>query len=416
MLAAPVQLHRAAILNPLDPSSWNYREDGVCAVQKGSVLASGSVASMLAEFPKSELVEHDGVLLPGFTDLHCHWVQHAVRGAYSGELLQWLQEYIWPEEGRFVDEALARKQVKTFYSDMLRAGTVMGLSFSSVHRAATEVALAEMRGDWVVGNALMAINAPAYLTRYSQHEAEELNTFVENVSKEHYAITPRFAPNMRAQDLRVAGQIADAQNLLVQTHLAESRAELCWVKELFPEAESYTDVYDRAGLLGPRTVLAHCIEMSDAEWACLADRGSWVAHCPSSNEALGNSRMPLEKLREYGIPWALASDIGAGPSHSMLHVLQRFFAVHESAGLEVSATEGLYRATLAGAAAMGRAAVAGNLMPGKRADFIVMPGKPKAEDLTGWFRDLCEGKTEELERRPLETWLSGKRIEPQGVS
>ncbi|WP_226858062.1 amidohydrolase family protein [Igneacidithiobacillus copahuensis] len=410
MMAVSVKLHRAAILNPRGPSSWDYWMDGVCAVRDGLVVACGSAATVLAEFPGADLVEHEGVLMPGFTDLHCHWVQHAVRGAYSGELLQWLQEYIWPEEGRFADEELARKRARTFYSDMLSAGTVMGLSFSSVHRAATEIALQEMRGDWVIGNALMAVNAPAYLTSHSQHAPEEMSALLASVVTEHYAVTPRFAPNMRMQDLQVAGKIARAQNLLVQTHLAESRAEVRWVRELFPAAESYTDVYDQAGLLGERSVLAHCIEMTDAEWACLADRGAWVAHCPSSNEALGNARMPLETLRRYNIPWALGSDIGAGPSHSMLHVLQRFFSIHGSAGVEVSAAEGLYRATFAGAMAMGRAARAGNLLPGKRADFVLMPGKPKPTDLDGWFRDLCQGEAEELETRPQETWLAGMRV------
>jgi guanine deaminase len=334
-----------------------------------------------------------------------------VQGVYSGELLQWLQEHIWPEEGRFVDEELARDRARAFYSDMLHAGTVMGLSFSSVHLGATKIALAEMRGDWIVGNALMAVNAPTYLTTFSGHGKDDLRSFAEEVDTIHYAITPRFAPNLLAEDLRVAGDVARAHSLLVQTHLAESKAELRWVKELFPEADNYTDVYDRAGLLGPRSILAHCIEMGENEFACLAERGAWIAHCPSSNEALDNARMPLETLRRLRISWALASDIGAGPSHSMLHVLQRFFDVHERAGVMVTSEEGLYRATLAGAEAMGRKGVAGNFMPGKRADFVLMPGRPRLDEVGGWFRDLCDGTVVELENRPLGTWLAGTQTE-----
>jgi len=409
--ARPIFLFRAGILNPRGPDAWEYFPDGVCVVTEGKILGYGPAQNVLRQFPSGELTELDGTILPGFTDTHCHWVQHAVRGAYGGELLAWLQDYIWPEEGRFVDEELARVRAKAFYLDMLRAGTVMGLSFSSVHVAATKIALAEMRGDWVVGNALMAVNAPDYLTRFSGHRKDDLQSVVDNVDTVHYALTPRFAPNLPAEDLRVAGEFAHAHSLLVQTHLAESKAELRWVRELFPEADNYTDVYDRAGLLGPRSILAHCIEMEEREWRCIAERGAWVAHCPSSNEALDNARMPLETLRQLHIPWALASDIGAGPSHSMLHVLQRFFAVHARAGVKVSSEEGLYRATLAGAEAMGRRGGAGNFMPGKRADFVLMPGRPRRDELGGWFQDLCDGTVTELENRPLGTWLAGAKTE-----
>lgn len=409
-----ITIYRAAILNPQDSQSWEYWRDGACAVQNAHILACGNAPAILQRYPNAQIEELEGVLVPGFVDLHCHWVQHAVQGAYSGELLQWLQEHIWPEEGRFTDENRARNHARTFYADMLRAGTVMGMSFSSVHIGATKIAITEMRGDWIIGNALMAVNAPEYLTKHSGHEQKVLQNVMGEIDRKHYAVTPRFAPNMREKDLQVAGKIAYDHGLFVQTHLAESRAETRWVKELFPEAESYTDVYDRAGLLGPRSILAHAIEMTDAEWRCLASRGAWVAHCPSSNEALDNARMPLEKLRQFTIPWALASDIGGGPSHSMLHVLQRFFALHEKAGVRVSPEEGLFRATLAGAHAMGRMDVAGNFMPGKRADFILMPEKPHPGHVEAWFRDLCRGEPADLEVRPLATWLGGERIQMLG--
>jgi guanine deaminase len=407
-----ITLFRAGLLNPIDSDTWVYIRDGIYAVSDGRIIQCGPTNKIYRQFPNIEVISLDGTIMPGFTDLHCHWVQHDVQGVYSGELLDWLQNYIWPEERRFINESLARERAKAFYSDMLRAGTVMGLSFSSVHVGATKIALSEMRGDWIIGNALMAVNAPNYLTSHSCHRYDDLRSVVDDVDGSHYAVTPRFAPNLRAVDLRIAAEIASSRSLLLQTHLAESKAEVRWVKELFPEAKNYTDVYDRIGLLGSRTVLAHCVELDETEWICLAKRRAWVAHCPSSNEALYNSRMPLERLRQFHVSWALASDIGAGPSHSMLHVLQRFFAIHEAAGVRVTSEEGLYRSTLAGAQAIGRDKVAGNFMPGKRADFVLMPGRPRQNELSGWFRDLCVGTIAELEHRPLGTWLGGMQIEP----
>ncbi|MBU2719733.1 amidohydrolase family protein, partial [Acidithiobacillus ferridurans] len=264
--------------------------------------------------------------------------------------------------------------------------------------------------DWVVGNVLMSTNAPNYLTDFSLHDSDSLRAFMSHIDLRHYAVTPRFAPNLSLFQLKVLGEIAVESGVIIQTHLAESCEEVEWVRELFPEADNYTDVYDRAGLLGRNTVLGHCIEMSDSEWRCLAERGCWVAHCPTSNEALGNRRMPLEKVREYNIPYALATDIGAGPSHSMLHVLQRFFALHKAAGVSIDHEDAIYRATLAGAEAMGRSLVAGNLSAGKRADFVLLPGMASKDHWEGWLEDCISGSMSELETRPLGTWLSGKRV------
>lgn len=400
-----------SILTPQDNGSWRYLRTGALVIDGNRISSLVSARELsVSTVANYEIIQLDGVIMPGFVDVHCHWVQNSVRGVFNGDLLCWLRRDIWPEESRFENAALARRRARQFYRDMLRSGTVMGMSYSSVHRLATEIAITEMVGDWVVGNVLMSVNAPNELIKYSIHDEDELKRFASMLNKSKYAITPRFAPNMRVEDLSIAGRVAQEGNYFVQTHLAESRSEVDWVRKLFPHSANYTDVYDNAGLLGPRSILGHCVEMSNSEWACLAERGCWVAHCPTSNEALGNARMRLEKLREFGVPYALATDIGAGPSHSMLHVIQRFIAVHSEAGVPVTYQEALYRATLAGARAMGRDHIAGNLAPGKRADFVLMPGKPMADQLEGWFSELCQGTIKELEERPIATYLGGEVV------
>ncbi len=414
-MASPTpRIYRSALLNPQGPDHWDFIPDGACAVRDGRIVAMGHARDVVRLYGSPvETEDLEGVLVPGFADLHCHWVQHAVQGRYAGELLDWLEQHIWTEEARYLDPGVARPAVQDFYRNTLRAGTVMGMSFSSVHAGALHAAMEEMRGDWIVGNVLMPCNAPRELREYSLHAEEALQGLVSGLDRNRYAVTPRFAPNMDPLWLQVAARIASRNHLPVQTHLAESRAEVAWVRKMYPGAGSYTEVYDRAGLVGRRSVLAHCIEMGRSEWKCLAERQAWVAHCPSSNEALGNGRMPLETLREYRIPFALGSDIGAGPSHSMLHVMQRFLAVHRAAGIPVQPEEALFRATAAGAQAMGRGAVAGSLHPGKRADFVLLPGSPREErEIRGWFGEVVAGSPGELENRPLGTWLGGMRTAP----
>ena len=405
------KIFRASILNPLDENSWRFYRDGALSVDNGVVANIGEFSSVIERAGSDPEVEVlDGVVVPGFVDVHAHWVQHRVRGIFAGELLTWLQEHIWPEEARYADSELAGAAATQFYTDLLRAGTVAGMSYSSPHAEATEMAFRCMRGDWVIGNVLMAFHAPRSLTDFSLHDPDTLRVFMGRIDQSHYALTPRFAPNFTAESLAVLGRVAADAGCFIQTHLAESVAELQWVRELFPDAANYTEVYDRAGLLTPKTILGHCIEMSDEEWQCIRDRGSWVAHCPTSNEALGNRRMPLESLRAHGIPFALASDIGGGPSHSMLHVMQRFLAAHRDAGVAVTPQEALYRSTKAGAQCMGRASVGGDLSAGKRADFVLLPRKSAAESIEGWFEDCLRGPAADLEQRPQGTWLRGGHV------
>ncbi len=397
--------YRAAILDPVSPSSWRYIPDGGLLVERGRIASCGPVAAVgpEAEVPPQEL---DGVLVPGFIDLHLHWVQHAVRGRFHGDLLSWLERHIYPEEARFADPVHARACARAFFADVLRAGTVGGMAYSSIHLEALRIAREEARGRWVAGNVLMDDG-----DRLPPHPAALLEE-ARAWGPDGYAVSPRFALSCSAGLLEAAGRLARELGCFVQTHLAESPAEVAAVARAFPEAADYTDVYDRAGLLGPRTVLGHCIHLSEREWNCLLERGCWIAHCPSSNEALDSGRMDLEAVRRHGIPWALGSDVGAGPSVSMLHVMQRFLAVHAAAGVSVTAREALYRATLAGARCLGAGEELGSLRPGRAAHFVLLPWPRGTRDPGGALREVMAGGPAELESRPLGTWLWGRRLAP----
>jgi guanine deaminase len=168
--------------------------------------------------------------------------------------------------------------------------------------------------------------------------------------------------------MQACGELSARSDARMQTHLSENLDEVAWVRDLHPTAASYTDVYARAGLLGPRSIFGHCIHLDDAELRLLADSGSWVAHCPTSNVALGSGRMPLERIRAAGIPVALATDVGAGPHLSMLHVMATCIDVHRGF-VDVAPTEALRLATLEGARALGEAD-RGRLAEGAHADLV----------------------------------------------
>lgn len=406
-------LLRGALLNPLGSDDWQFIADGGLFIEDGLIREAGPMRRF-RRVPESAVVDSGGLLLPGFIDVHTHWVQHAIRGRFHEDLLDWLARHVWPEEARFADAAHARSQARRFFHDTLRAGTTAGMAWSSAHSGATRIAAEERRGDWVIGPAWMDVpldNAPAGdngLAREleSTSVAEACAPLLAALGADHFAVTPRFAPACSMELMRALGEVAARHGCFIQTHLAESPAEVRATAARFPAARDYTDVYDQAGLLTPRSVVAHCIHLREAAWQVLAARGCWIAHCPSSNEALGSGRMPLETVRRHGIPWALGSDVGAGPSHSMLHVMQRFLAQHRAAGCAVGPREALHAATRAGAACLRRPRL-GGLEAGKQADVVVLP-HPGGSDTAGAFEALLQGSPAELETRPLATWLAGR--------
>ncbi|AOU96943.1 guanine deaminase [Acidihalobacter yilgarnensis] len=410
-------VYRAPMLNPRGADTLDAWADGGLRVRDGRIEAIGDFDAVMRVGEAHDHVEVlEGVIVPGFADVHIHWVQHPVRGAFEASLMPWLREHIWPEEMRYADEVFAAAAARRFYTDTVRAGTVMGMSYSSAHADAVRIADDARVGDWMTGDVVMEHGAPEALTRASVHEAIELDRRASGLGAERYVVTPRFALNCTPRLMADLGAYARVGGFHVQTHLSESAAEIREVLREFPEADDYTDIYDRAGLLGPRTVLGHCVHLSAREWAVLRARGCWIAHCPSSNEALDSGRMDLEAVRRHGIPYALASDVGAGPSHSLLHVMQRFLEIHRAADVAVSGTEALYRATLAGAECMGRSVVAGNLDASKRADFVLLPSPGGPLDAEGWIGEWTRGAMHELENRPLATWIAGERHDPATVS
>ena len=399
-------LIRAGLLNPVDTDRWTFHREGGLLLDGERIVDAGPL-ERFREHPASRVLDVDGVLVPGFVDVHIHWVQHHVRGRFQSDLMEWLREHIWPEEAGFEADDFARHHARAFFADTVRAGTTLGMAYSSPHLSALRLAGEEARGDWLLGNAIMEKAAPEPLRRASPDNVDQVAPLLAELGHERYAITPRFALNCSAGLMRDLGELARREDAFVQTHLSESVNEIREIRAAFPEAEDYTDVYDRAGLLGPRSVLGHCIHLSQREHDTLARHRAWIAHCPSSNEALGSGRMYLAAVRRHGTRYALASDVGAGPSHSMLHVMQRFLAQHRQAGETVTPQEALYRATLAGAECLGRGDRAGSLTSGRRADFVVLPAPAAGVAAEDWFEELLAGEARDLETRPLQTWIGG---------
>ena len=148
----------------------------------------------------------------------------------------------------------------------------------------------------------------------------------ENQDRLSFSINPRFALACGPDMLTRAKELAGASRW-VQTHLAEQTAECDEVRRMWPEAKHYTDVYDAFGLLGPRTLLAHGVHLSDDEWRVIAERGSVIVHCPAANTFLQSGLFDLDAAKKHGIRTALGSDVAAGPDVAMPRVARAMIEV-----------------------------------------------------------------------------------------
>src|SRR5205814_2464251 len=298
---------------------------------------------------------------------------------YGGHLLEWLNRYTFPTEAKFADPAHARMIAKAFFNELLHNGTLCALIFSTIHHDATDIffAEAERRGfRAIIGKAMMDRNAPESLLEKAKDSYDQSRALIQNWHGRgllRYAVTPRFAPTSTPELLECAGQLKrEFPDAYVHTHISENRNEVQWVQELFPEAAEYADVYDRYGLLGERTVLAHGVYLTEEELDLLSRRGARIAHCPNSNLFLGSGLFPLHHVLGAGVVVGLGSDIGAGSTPSLFTAMADAYKVQQVQHVSLSPFQLWYLATLGGACALSLDTETGSLEAGKSADFLVL--------------------------------------------
>src|SRR5207247_4966615 len=190
-------------------------------------------------------------ILPGFVDTHVHLPQFAIMGIGGQSLLDWLSNYTYPEEARFSDPEYAWRISEAFFDALVANGTTCACIYCSVHETATDIAfdVASRKGIRAfIGKTMMDRNAPPPLL---ESTAASIQASVNLCSRWdgagggrlRYVFTPRFAGACSIELMRETGRIARERQAFVQLHLAENEAELRWIRSLFPEQTSYTDVY-----------------------------------------------------------------------------------------------------------------------------------------------------------------------------
>jgi guanine deaminase len=426
---------RARILTPLANGGTLHEPDGLIQVDAaGGITSVGPAAAHPAE-ADSAIDLRPWVVMPGMVDLHAHLPQFPNVGVgFALDLLTWLERLTFPTERAWADPAVAERLAPGIFRAFAAAGTTTVLAYGTVYEAAMDVAFraAEAHGiRAILGKVMMdrgtydEVIEPAAILERSLRESADL------VSRWHgadngrlgYAVTPRFAISCSAEMLRESASLARATGAWWQTHVSEDPFEVAEVGRLFPDAIDYVDVYDRAGGLGERTVLAHAIHLSDRELARLVETGTRVAHCPGSNLFIGAGVMPLARYLEAGLAVGLGSDVSGGPDASIFSVI-RVGANSQMARRSLIGSEGsildpldwLRMGTMEGARALGLDGVIGSLEVGKEADMIAvdpslvaaLPGSASDDDPVDLMSRVIFRAHPSMVRA---AWVRGRRLE-----
>ena len=358
-----------------------YQAQGALVIIDGLIVARGPEAEMLSQYPSGfTLQRHTGqLIIPGLIDCHVHFAQTEMIAAYGEQLLTWLTEHAFPAEEKFADPAYASAIAKIFTTELLNNGTTTAMVFGTVHPQSVEALfeVAEAKNmRLIAGKVMMDRNCPPALqdtAESSYHQSKALIDKWHGRGRLAYALTPRFAPTSTPAQLAVCRDLmAEYPDVYMQTHVSENLQECEWVKELFPESADYVGVYEDAGLLRKRSVLAHGIHLNERELTAIRDHDTAIAHCPTSNLFIGSGLFNLKAVREHKITVGMGTDVGGGSSFSLLQTYNEAYKVQQLLGNKLSAFEGLYLSTLGGARALDLEGTIGQLEVGVEADIVVL--------------------------------------------
>ncbi|MEG3078939.1 guanine deaminase [Halomonas sp. 5021] len=403
------------------PGSLEHYGDGLLWLKGQHIHAVGHFNELLPSLPEnSDVLDYrDKLIMPGFIDTHVHYVQLDIMASYGRQLLDWLNDYTFPEECRFANHEHAEALSNAFLDEMLRAGTTTSQVFGSSHQGSVDAfftACQKRRLRMLAGKVLMDRNAPEALMDGTTGIAASERLIEDWHGKQRlgYSVTPRFAPTSTKTQMDAAGALLrNDPSLWLQTHLAENSGELDWVAELFPGSRDYLSVYEEAGLVGPRSTFAHGIHLDNGMRKRLAERGANIAFCPSSNLFLGSGLFDREAANETGMAFTFASDIGAGTDLSGFDTLKSAYQVGQLRGQPLTAWQGFYGLTKGNAKALSLDSHIGQLAPTLEADFVVID--TQATSLLKRRINHCKTLGERLfalmmladDRAIYETWAGG---------
>ncbi|MFZ1469644.1 MAG: guanine deaminase [Paracoccaceae bacterium] len=404
------------------PDAARHLADGAVLVDQGRILAVGQASALKAAHPQA--VRHDygrALISAGFVDAHVHYPQTAMIASWGKRLIDWLNQYTFPEEMRFADPAYAAEIAGRYLDLVAGNGTTTVCSYATIHPTSVDAIFgaAQTRGMRVyAGKTCMDRNAPEGLRDTPQSAYDDSKRLLEKwhgVDRLSYVITPRFSPTSTPEQLHALGNLwREYPDCLMQTHLSEQTDEIAWVRDLFPQSRDYLDTYEAQGLLREGALYGHAIHLTQREKDRLAEAGASLIHCPTSNMFIGSGLFDMGLTSRVRV--GLATDTGGGSSFSMLRTMAAAYEVGQLRGTSLHPSQLWWLATQGSARALHADHLIGNIAAGMEADLVVVDlastpaiaqASTRAENV--WqqiFPTIMMGD----DRAIRATWVAGKPV------
>ena len=367
-------------------------------VDGGRIRAVGNAKTLRTTHPQARVTDYGKALISaGFVDAHVHYPQTAIIASWGKRLIDWLNQYTFPEEMRFADPAYAAEVATRYFDLALAHGTTSMCSYATIHPASVDAFFdqAQARGlRAFAGKTCMDRNAPEGLRDTAQSaydDSKALLTKWHGKDRLSYVITPRFSPTSTPEQLAAMGALwREHPDCLMQTHLSEQTDEIAWVKDLFPQSRDYLDTYEAQGLLRQGAVYGHAIHLTAREKARLAEAGASVVHCPTSNTFIGSGLFDMGLTQSLRV--GLATDTGGGSSFSMLRTMAAAYEVAQLRGQALHPAQLWWLATQGSARALRAEHQIGNIAVGQEADLVVvnLASTPAIEQATRRAEDIWQ--------------------------
>ncbi|MBT1170683.1 guanine deaminase [Bifidobacterium sp. SO4] len=277
-------------------------------------------------------------LLPGFVDTHVHAPQWAQTGTGLDEPLNvWLDKYTFPTEARFENIEYARTVYGNLVGKLLSVGTTTVVHYATIHRQAS-VELARISAEKgqraLVGRLVMddpEANPDYYRDSSTRSGLDETERFIRDVEEigrtsrqgVYPVISPRFIPSCTDEALKGLGRIAERHHdtAYIQTHCSEGEWEHHYAFGRYGRSD--TEVLKDFGLLTDRSILGHCVHLSDKDIDLFHETGAIVSHCPHSNAFFASAVAPVRKYLDRGLKVGLGSDISGGFTPNLYETIRQ---------------------------------------------------------------------------------------------
>ncbi|KAJ3008026.1 hypothetical protein HKX48_008815 [Thoreauomyces humboldtii] len=430
------RIYYGTFVHALGPSTLQFLEDTALLVSDAGVISRIEPSTLplspnllsLSSYPPVVLGP-DEFFIPGFIDTHVHAPQYVYAGAGTDvPLMMWLEKYAFPAEQQMRVPAYARDVYGKLVDRTLRNGTTTAMYFATIDVEPCMIfaeILKEKGQRGFVGKVCMDRNSPASYIETTDESLERAEEFIRQIQAMHHplltpVITPRFIPTCTPELLKGLGDLARKHNVPVQSHLSESKDEVAFVSSLHPGEGTDTAIFERAGLLTQRTVMAHSIYLTSEDTQILVEKGCGLAVCPISNYFFAGDSFPVKERMDAGLKCGLGTDIAGGYSPSILQNIRTMVMASRArnnrnpeAGV-VDYKCGFYLATRGGAEVLGLKDIVGGFNVGMQFDAcrVRLGGGGPVDVFDGedWERKFEKFVNLSDDRNFVEVYVAGRRV------